>query len=770
MARVLFLILFTSLFNVSYSQNGNVEYTVLSTEELKPISGAEVCFSKNDNTICFITNENGKIYTSPLTEGVYTVNIVKEGFEPYKETVDIDNSFKTFYLWENNTELEALVIETRRSNLDRNFGTTTLKIDESSFFQNASFDEIIRIIPEVSMNNDKISILGKSRILYLINGRESTRNINQLQANQIDKIEVVSNPSAKYQANYDAVINIILKKNEDRGLFLNLNSNTIFNRKNSYQNSIDLGLNLGKLNIESNFKYNFDNGLGYDNGWQDYFDKYEDYQKKYIIKKEYLETSTNINYELDSQNDIGTNFTFGRSPKNVTKSNSDSKFYNLNSVQDSIVNSINERMTNVEFFNLNFYHSFKNEKQNLSTYFSLISSENILDNKINTFNSNLNTLNQNVLSNNKNHTYILNSDYEHNFEKDKLEFGVRFSKFDGKYSLFNQNFSNIVSDLLFDFNEDIIASYLVYKFKRGKFNFSTGLRYEYFTRNVEFNNTERYNTDQGNFFPSLNIGFKPENQKHSIDFSYSKKIQRPSFSDITPFEYNVDYNTVFRGNPYLKNEIIHSLQIVYIYNKAFYIIPYYNYNANYIEQVSIFDNNNIVWLAENYDAYTYGTNVGYNTSIFSKKLQLYNRITLKNTTNKGTIGNLVLNNSLFQYSLYFAQVYNFNKKTSLTLISNYFSPQLSDFYEIKQGFRTDFRVSSKFFNNKLEASIRVNDLFNTYYNELKGNVDGIRSYRYSDFSTRSLSFSLRYYFNTGKKGKSNPVEIDNSDEENRITK
>jgi|GEM_PF-3600658 len=313
-----------------------------------------------------------------------------------------------------------------------------------------------------------------------------------------------------------------------------------------------------------------------------------------------------------------------------------------------------------------------------------------------------------------------------------------------------------------------MASYIIYKLKKGKFNFSAGLRYEYFTRNTEFNNTEQYKTYKGDFFPSMNLAFKSENQKHSIDLSYSKKIQRPSFSNVTPFEYNVNYNTVFKGNPYLKNEIKHSLQVIYIYNSAFYFIPYYNYIFDYIEEISIFDNNKIVWLPKNYDVYTYGANIGYNTSFFEKKKYIYNKITLENTANKGKINDFILNNSLFQYSLYFAQVYNFNKKTAITFISNYFSPQLSDFYEIKQGFRTDVRVSSKFLNNKLEGSIRINDLFNTYYNELIGDVEGIRSYRHSDFSTRSLIFSLRYYFNTGKKGKFNSVEINNSDEENRI--
>lgn len=763
----LLLLIFVLLHGIAFSQQ--VEYSIFSINGFQPITEAKICFVKESDTLCFISDENGKIYTTSLAKGIYNVEIRKEGFEPYQETIDINNSSKAFYLWGNSIELEEIVIETRRSNLNRNFGTTTLQIDDNPFFQNASFEDVVRIIPEISMNNDKITILGKNRILYLINGKGTNRNVNQLQVNQIDKIEVVSNPSAKYQANYDAVINVILKKNENRGLYVNLNSNTQINRKLSYQNSIDLSLNSGRLNVDNSFKYNVENGLVYDNGWQDYYDKFEEYEKKYNSKKEYLENSTSIYYELNHHHDIGANFAFGNAPKNLNKSSTDSKFFDLNNIQDSIVNSINERIADTEFFNLDFFHSLNKGKQNLSTYFSFISSENSLDSKINSLNLNTNTLNQNVLSDNKNHSYIVNSDYEYSFEEDKLELGVRFSKFDGQYSLLSQNFYNTVSDLLFDFNEDILASYMVYKFKMEKFNFSAGIRYEYFIRNVKFNDKERYSSNQNNFFPSLNIGYKPENQKHSINLSYSKKIQRPNFSDITPFEYNVNYNTVFKGNPDLRNEITHSLQLMYIYDKFFYIIPYYNYTFDYIEQVSIFDENKIVWLAENYDLYTYGANIGYNTSLFSKKLQLFNRITLENVVNRGIIDDLVLDNSLFQYSLYFAQVYNFNKKTAITVISNYFSPELSDFYEIKQGFKTDLKVSSKFFNNKLEGTIRVSDLFNTYYNEISGNVQGIHSYRYSDFSTRSLSFSLRYYFNIGKKGKSSPINIDNSAEENRIT-
>ncbi|MDO4728037.1 MAG: outer membrane beta-barrel family protein [Bacteroidota bacterium] len=763
------ILFFATLFcGVSFSQN--IEYKVYSMNDNEPVAEAEVCFSNEVDTFCFTSDAEGKIYIATPTQGVYTVKITKEGFESYQETVDLEDSLKIFYIWKSAFEIEPIVIDVRRDNISRSFGTTTLRVDESPIFKNASFEDVLRVIPEVSVGNDKVSVLGRSRVLYLINGRETTRNINQLQANQIDKVEVMSNPSSKYAANYDAVINIILKKNENLGLFLNVNSVAHFNKKNSFHNNIDLGLNFGKLSIESNFRYDFNNGLVYDNGWQEYHDKFEIYDKNYTSKSENLEVSTNVNYELNDQNDIGANFTYRRTPKNTAKYNTDSNFYDLDNNLNAVVHSVNEQHTDLDYMNLNLYHSLDKEKQSLSTYFSLISSENILNNDINSFNSNINTLNQNVLSHNKNTTYVINSDYGHDFEEDKLEFGVRFSKFDGLYSLQNQRFSNVVSDLLFDFNENIIASYLVYKFKRNRFDFSMGVRYEYFDKNVVFNNTERYNTNQGNFFPSLNVIYKPENQLHYMDFSYSKKIQRPSFSDITPFEYNVSYNTIFRGNPNLKNEIVHSLQMRYIYDRAFYVIPYYNYNANYIEQVSLFENNNIIWTAQNYDAYTYGANVGYNFSLFDKKLQLYNRVTLENVTNKGVIDNYELDKSLFQYSIYFAQAFKITDKTSVVLVSNYYSPQLSDFYEIKHGFRTDFRINSSFFDNKLEASMRINDVFNTYYNEIRGEVDGIRSYTYCDFSIRSLSLSLRYYFDTGKKVKSTPVDIDNSDEESRTSK
>ena len=95
---------------------------------------------------------------------------------------------------------------------------------------------------------------------------------------------------------------------------------------------------------------------------------------------------------------------------------------------------------------------------------------------------------------------------------------------------------------------------------------------------------------------------------------------------------------------------------------------------------------------------------------------------------------------------------------------------MSDFYKIRQGLRTDIKLSTKLFKDRVEASVRINDLFNTYFNELKGNYNGFESFRYSDFSTRSIIFSLRYNFHSGKKVKSKPIHIDNSEEENRTNK
>ncbi|MDR1552101.1 MAG: hypothetical protein LBS69_01390 [Prevotellaceae bacterium] len=199
--------------SLAMAQSIKTDFKVLSVDDLKPVADAKLCFTDTviADTTCYYSNEEGML-SAELQKGIYNVSIAASKFEYYEDKIMIDGSQKTFYLWEDKIfNLDEAVVTARRKNLSRSFGVTTLTVNNNSpIFQNTQFSDIIGIIPGVMVNGNKVSILGKTRILYLVNGRETSINVSQLQTNQIDKIEVMSNPSAKYQANYDAVINIIL--------------------------------------------------------------------------------------------------------------------------------------------------------------------------------------------------------------------------------------------------------------------------------------------------------------------------------------------------------------------------------------------------------------------------------------------------------------------------------------------------------------------------------------------------------------------------------
>jgi len=764
------LIIFTAIVPfLLNAQDVKQKIYIYDTEQI-PISNLDLYYTISNDTISLKTDFDGK-FTIQGNEGeIVRLIIDNTDYSYFEEEFKISFEPKYIYL-EKIFSLNEIIITAKKKSITRSFGTTTLNIDDSPIFQNSTFKDVIMLIPEINVVNGSVKILGKNKTLYLINGRESNRNINDLQTNQIEKIEIISNPSSKYQANYDSVINIVLKKNEINGWYLNLNSNTYVNRVSSYFNSMDVGVNLNKWSIESSVKYNFDNGLVFSDGWQDYSDRFENYHTRFKIKKQYLETSTNINYSIDKDNNIGIDFSYGKYPKYYSTSSSKSNFNYFDTNENELINSISNSEVENQFTNTSIYYNFSKEKSNLNMYLSYIYKNQNFNTDIISNNENITLLNQNILSKNNNNTLIFNSDYEFKFnDKNKLETGFRVSNFNGKYNLDAINFNLPLSSTLFDFTENIYSLYGVYKFNIKKLSFSTGLRYEYFDRDVIYNNSQKSKIKQGNVFPSLYVGYKSENKKNALSLSYSKKIQRPNFNDITPFEYNVKYNTIFRGNPNLKNEFIHSIQMLYAYKSKLFLNPYFNYYKNYIEQVTTFEDNNLVWFPTNYKVNNFGSSLMYIFSAMNNKLTFYNKFTVDYNENIGNVNGVSLNRSLWQWNLYLAQVYNINKKTGITLISNYYSPQLSDFYEIKEGLRTDIKFSTKFFKDKVEASVRINDLFNTYFNELTGNYNGFESNRYSDFSARSIVFSLRYNFQSGKKVKSKSVDIDNSEEENRITK
>jgi hypothetical protein len=180
------------------------------------------------------------------------------------------------------------------------------------------------------------------------------------------------------------------------------------------------------------------------------------------------------------------------------------------------------------------------------------------------------------------------------------------------------------------------------------------------------------------------------------------------------------------------------------------------------------ENNETIWYPSNYKASNYGTYI-YSNFTFFKKLAFYSQLQIGMEANRGSIENHAFNKSNFTFGFYLSQTFKLNTKFSITAYESYTSKQISDFTEQKQGFRTDISINYNFYKNNLKTRIRFNDIFNTFYNILEMDVDGLKSHRYSDWSVRGLLISLQYNFQWGKKSNANAVKIiDNTKEQNRV--
>jgi len=145
-----------------------------------------------------------------------------------------------------------------------------LDIDKNPIYENTTVIEVLGYIPKINTGDGKVKVDGKSNVLVLVDGRESTMSIESIPTSIVKKIEVISNASSKYGAQYDSVINIILDRWKNQGIRGNIFYNTtISNKKISNFGSNNIVYNSGKFSTNFNYSFNAENNNFFDNSYQE---------------------------------------------------------------------------------------------------------------------------------------------------------------------------------------------------------------------------------------------------------------------------------------------------------------------------------------------------------------------------------------------------------------------------------------------------------------------------------------------------------------------
>ena len=582
---VLFLSISISFFAQNRPEAKKIQISgkILDKNSKKPLDYATITLinaNKSSDVNGGITNDKGE-FDIEINAGIYNIKIDYISYKPFE--IKQKQLFATTNLGEllleiDATQLNEVEIRVEKTLVDIKLDKKVYSVGKDLIVKGGTVSDVLDNIPSVQVDQDgAISLRGNENVRILIDGKPTnainvTEALRQIPADAIDKVEVVTNPSARYDSEGGGgLLNIILKKGKNQGL------NGSFILSGGYPNAYGLQTSLNykstEFNLFSNIGYNYRDNPG--NGLNDArFKNPDGSTRNFIIERRTNvreREGLNLNFGMDYF--LGKNTTWtnaisyrnnnGLNPETVTFNNFDANNVFLRS--NVRFNDQQNNEFNVEYTS-NFIHKFKRDGHKLS--FDAAFSINNEDDLTNI----TDVINERTTSFQKQSRNIIQTDYVLPFGKDSqfeagykgeftdlnTDFGVGTINASGTY-IPNVNFTNNVQYL-----EKVNAFYSQLGSKFKKLSVLAGLRYEHSNIDVNLITTNNFNKKRyGNFFPSLFLTYELASQA-SVSASYSRRITRPRGRLLNPFSGYTSNINVFQGDPDLDPAFTDALDFGYL--------------------------------------------------------------------------------------------------------------------------------------------------------------------------------------------------------------
>lgn len=554
-----------------------------------------------------ITNEDGVYTIMDIPVGNYSLEVTYTGFKAYSQPLEIKETrqkinLKPILLLEETVSLDEVRITTETSQVSLRLDKKVFKVGKDILSQSGSVTDVLGNVPSVAVDpSGTVQLRGNANVTILINGRRSgltsAQALEQIPSDNVDRVEVITTPSARYDASGSAgIINIILKKNTKGGLTGQLR--TVVGTPDDYRLYGSFSYKAEKFNFFANAGIRYTDYEGeytkqqrsIRNNTTVYLDQREDQDRHddgkliYVGADYYLNKNNSITaafYRNQTEDTDKTILTYGYTSATTA----------IDSILTTLGNSKEKRSYNQ--LEMNYTKTFAKEGKKLTfdlqyDFWDSTKKWNVRTQKeipIMTPISNLRTK-----STNNNNDIVLQSDFVTPFgENAKLEIGAKFENrhvTDGFIAeeLVNGNYQlldNLDNQIAYD--EQIIGGYVQYGSKISKFSYLLGLRIEDTYIRIKdkegsFNNTNTFT----NLFPTLNLGYAI-GENTNIQLSYSKRINRPSLWQLNPFPELEDFNARFFGNPTLKSAFTDAVELSLLQKGTkFTITPsiYYSYTTD----------------------------------------------------------------------------------------------------------------------------------------------------------------------------------------------
>lgn len=780
----LLLCLTISLFGQQQQNKGrgSIRGEVIDSETHKPIQFSNIIlFNQKDSTQVTgtVSDINGVFNLNKLPIGKYYLFVQFVGYARAVDNniiisnLDLNKDVGKIFLKPTSIKMGNVVVEGQRSPISFQLDKKVIDVSQMHTAMAGNAADVLENVPSVSVDIDgNVSLRGSTNFTVMINGRPSILSaqdaLQQIPASSIQSIEIITNPSAKYDASGSAgIINIILKKNKNLGLsgIIDLNGGL----RNKYGGSFLFQYKTQSIGYNLGFDYNRRSFPGSNRQEKQFIlgdtTSYLNSNGDMLWQRTNMEIRGGLDFNLGENDNLSFGTSYGSRKFLRNSALSYSQWTNLDPGIFNYLNNTNHNHSGPYYeLTTNYLHNFGSKDYQLTGDFSYR-------------HWNSNETSQSVATQTSNQvngtkTTELGPESEARGKVDYVMPITQTSKFSAGSEFFSRISQDINKLYIFDttshiyqfqpqfsntndFNRTRFAAYSLWSNQWDSLGLQLGLRAEYTYQSVKLEETsQQFSLSRWDIFPSIHSSYNFSGGTQLMA-SYTRRIDRPDGGDLEPFYTWYDANDVHIGNPNVKPELTDSYEIGFQTFIGKILLSndfYYRYTHDKREDI------NSVY-AENVTLRTVA-NVGHDQSFGAEFMTIFNPLDfwefnftgdLYDYKISGVISSQSFARESFNWSIKNNNIFKIGTLTEIQLNTRYYSPSVTAQGKWQGYFTTDLAVKEDLIKKELSLTLQVNDLLQTGKREFTS--QGVDFYNYNYFTRQSptVILDLRYNFNNYKE-------------------
>ena len=784
MKNYAFLLFFFSV-STLFSQNSIIT-GLLKDESNSPLSFVNVLLFEKDAAEPFkgaTTDENGRFRIENIKDGSYKIKFSFVGFLATEKDIELvsTKNIGELILKTAVESLNAAVISLKRPTIQRTSEKLVFNVENSSLSVGNTFD-LLKKTPGVVIIGEKIDVRFKSPAIYFngkrvyLSSSEVVSLLRSIDASFIKSVEVITNPSAQFDAEAGVALNIITSKavsigykgsvngTYEQGVFSKYNVGTSHFYKNKWLNFYgSYGFSPRKDYKEDKNRIQFFEPNGDANStWNTHFEK--------VTRSNAHQANVILDVNITPSQTLGVSANISASPNKTYNNSGLTEMYSAQQQLDSTFttgSALGYDTSNLSF-GLEYKIELDEDGSNIAAASNYIDYNNeqtqsVMTNYFSPSNVLLRESSFNTDAIQSSKIYTGQVDLNTSLFSGDLKAGIKYSNIDtnSKLDFFDvENNETLLNSKLsddFNYKENIYAQYVSYQIGSENWDLTAGLRGEYTVINATSIclgelDTQRY----FKLFPTANIQYQL-NENNGLGLSYKRAIERPRYQSLNPFKYFITEYNYNAGNPNLVPSIENKITLSYDYKGKLFFDAYYQYFRNSLSILTFQDNQNNV--LRNVDTnlisdFQYSFDLIFVdsimpwwflqlvTSTFYLENEFYSIESIEETYSNDTFG--------FYASLY--SNFDLNKEGSLTADLNvlYISNMITGGYDYKNQFSTSVSVRKSFWDKRASITVGVDDMFNTTTIPVTTNYYNQDNSYFARAETRLFRLGFRYNFGNAR--------------------